>query len=151
MPIEQHPRIPAIIIILCSYAFCAVLSLIFVDDAQQHVDFDELEKTVNKTNDSKVWMQYAQILNAQGRQQHAVQAYQEILKREPYNNHVRYQCALVLAQGDDEEAYFQYMQELVLSYPKMATELFTLPECQRFLTQNRFRILAHEARVQAVD
>jgi tetratricopeptide (TPR) repeat protein len=121
----------------------------FTDDTE--VDFDELEKTATKTDDSKVWMQYAQVLFSLGRHQHAAQAYHKVLQKQPYNNQARYQRALALAQSDDEDAYFRYMQNLVLTYPQMATELFAQPECQRFLTQDRFRSLAREARVQAVD
>ena len=149
MTIERHARIPAITIILTSCVLCLVLGFIFTGDTK--VDFDELEKAVTKTDDSKVWMQYALALSSLGRHQHAAQAYQEILQKQPYNNQARYQCALALARSNDEDAYFRYMQNLVLTYPQMATGLFTQPECQRFLTQDRFRVLAREARVQAVD
>jgi hypothetical protein len=149
MTIERHNRIPAITIILTSCFLCLVLGFIFTDDAE--VNFDELERTVTTTDDSKVWMQYARALDSLGRHQHAAQAYQEILKREPYNNQARYQCALSFARSADEEGYFRYMQNLVLTYPQMAAELFAQPECQHFLTQERFRDLAHEARIQAVD
>jgi len=149
MTIERHNRIPVITIILTACFLCLVLGFVFTDDTE--VDFDELERTVTKTDDSKVWMQYARALSSLGRHQHAAQAYQKILRIEPYNNQARYQCALALAHSDDEEAYFQYMQNLVLTYPQMATELFAQPEGQRFLTQDRFRALAREARVQAVD
>jgi len=149
MTIERHNRIPAITIILTGCVLSLVLGFIFTDDTE--VDFDELERTVTKTDDSKVWMQYAQALDSLGRHQHAAQAYQAILQIEPYNNQARYQRALALARSGDEEAYFLYMQNLVLTYPQMATELFAQPEGQRFLTQERFRALAREARVQAVD
>jgi tetratricopeptide (TPR) repeat protein len=149
MTIERHNRIPAIAIILTACVSCLVLGFIFTDDTK--VDFDKLERTVAKTDDSKVWMQYAQALESRNRYQHAAQAYRKVLQIEPYNNQARYQCALALARSDDEDAYFQYMQNLVLTYPQMATELFAQPECQRFLTQNRFRVLAREARVQAFD
>jgi len=128
---------------------CLVLGFIFTDDKK--IDFDELEKTVTQTDDSKVWMQYARALDSLNRHQHAAQAYQRILQIEPYNNQARYQCALALARSNDEEAYFQYMQNLVLTYPQMATEIFAQSEGQHFLTQERFRALAREARVQAVD
>jgi len=149
MTIEQHNRIPAIAIILTACVLSLVLGFIFTGDTE--VDFDELEKTVTQTDDSKVWMQYARALYSLGRHQHAAQAYQKVLQIEPYNNQARYQCALAFARSGDEDAYFQYMQNLVLTYPQMATELFAQPECQRFLTQDRFRVLAREARVQAVD
>ncbi len=149
MTIEQHNRIPAITIILAGCVLCLLLGFIFTDDTE--VNFDELEKAVTKTDDSKVWMQYARALSSLERHQHAAQAYQQILQKQPYNNQARYQCALALARSGDGEGYFRYMQNLVLTYPQMATELFAQPEGQRFLTQDRFRALAREARVQAVD
>jgi len=149
MTIERHARIPAITIILTGCVLCLVFGSVFTHDTE--VNFDELERTVTKTDDSKVWMQYARALSSLGRHQHAAQAYQQILQKQPYNNQARYQCALALAKSNDEEAYFRYMQNLVLTYPQMATELFAQPECQRGLTQDRFRVLAREARVQAVD
>ena len=149
MTIERHNRIPAITIILTGCVLSLVLGFISTDDTK--VDFDELEKRVTTTDDSKVWMQYARALDSLGRHQHAAQAYQQILQLEPYNNQARYRGALALVRSDDEEAYFQYMQNLALTYPQMATELFAQPECQRYLTQERFRTLVREARVQAVD
>ena len=149
MTVERHNRIPAITVISTAYVLCLVFGFIFTNDTE--VDFDELERTVTQTDDSKVWMQYARALDSRGRHQHAAQAYQKILQLEPYNNQARYQCALALARSDDEEGYFRYMQNLVLTYPQMAAELFAQPEGQRFLTQDRFRVLAREARIQAVD
>lgn len=149
MTIERHNRIPAIAIISTACVLCLVLGFIFTHDTE--VDFEELERTVTKTDDSKVWMQYARALDSRGRYQHAAQAYQKIRQLEPYNNRARYQCAIALARSDDEDAYFRYMQNLVLTYPQMAAELFAQPEGRRFLTQERFRALAGEARAQAVD
>ena len=118
---------------------------------QAQNEFVPLEHAIVSSEGPDQWLAYADALYKQGRYHHAAQAYTHILTQNPYHPRAQVQKALAIAQSNDSELLFTWMQELTLEQALMASELFARAELYTYLKEQRFQDLAHQARIQAVD
>ena len=120
--------------------------------ADDDVDLHALETAALAADaDAEAWWAYAAALAAAERDEHALQALDEVLERAPYHEDARRQRGLVLARAGAVEDLLAWMQELVFTHPAMADGMFKHGELAPYMDDQRFRELAAEARIQAVD
>lgn len=154
----RYRRLPAALI-LC--AFFGVGGFVVLSRAhaaraagageKAHWSLEQLEVAIASADDPQVWRFYGDRLVEQKHFRHAVSAYKKALDGDPGNADVRFRCGLALAScGADDELY-GYLKDLVLSDPRMAENVFGSPECGEALADARFKSLAREAHLQAMD
>lgn len=97
------------------------------------------------------WRNFAEALQAAGRFAESAQAYQKALEREPYNRQMKFDRAIALARTGDADAFFECMRDLSITEAKLAVEILDRAESQRYLSEDRFRVIAQEAASQARD
>ncbi len=113
---------------------------------------DELEALIASDHaDANTWDAYGHKLHELKRYDRAIAAYRKALELEPLHREARIHCAIALVQSGDREGSFAHMSHLVLADPKLAEDLFELPELRECLADARFAALAKEAHVQAMD
>ena len=100
---------------------------------------------------AETWLLYAQQLQQAGRRTHAIAAYQRVLEADPFSRTANLQCAIGLAQAGDADRFYDFMSKLLLLDPRLPQDIFTRPETQRYLTEDRFQSLGSQARVQSMD
>jgi len=97
------------------------------------------------------WLFYAQQLQQAGRGAHAIAAYQRVLEADPFSRTANLQCAMGLAQAGDANQFYEFMSKLLLLDPRLTQDIFSRPETQRYLSEDRFQSLGSQARVQSMD
>jgi tetratricopeptide (TPR) repeat protein len=113
---------------------------------------DELEALIAADRaDANTWDAYGRKLQDLKRYDRAIAAYRKALELEPLHRDARIHCAIALVQAGDREGSFVHMRDLVLADPKLAEDLFELPELRECLAEARFAALAKEAHVQGMD
>ena len=110
---------------------------------------EEIIATDRATDDT--WLAYGEALRAQGRFEPAATAYRKVIENQADARAARIGLTLALAQGENTEALYAHLRDLVYGDPKLALELFLRPECQRYLNAERFAALLREARIQVMD
>lgn len=134
---------------MCSVASAGLSWAWAVEDA---VDLDALEAAaLAEGAAAEAWWAYAQGLAAAERDDHALQAIDRVLALAPYHEEARFQRTLLLARVGDPEPLLAWLEDLVFTHPAMAANCFARTELAPYLSDQRFRDLAEEARIQAVD
>lgn len=147
--IRRSPWVPLSIVLACVVASAASSWAVSADDA---VELDVLEAAaLGEAADAEAWWAYAQGLVVAEREAHALQAIEQVLERAPYHEAARYEKALLLARSGETGVLLAWLEELVYTHPALAAGAFARSELAPYLADERFRALAAEARVQAVD
>jgi len=155
----RYRRLPAALTLGVVFACGGLLILLHARSAHAagaagpaHWSLEQLEVAIGSGSaDSQTWYYYGQRLLEQKRYTGAVAAYKKSLDADPTNHEARFRCGLALAQcGADDELY-AFLKDLVLSDPKLAEDVFDAPECHQPLADARFKSLAQEAHLQAMD
>jgi predicted Zn-dependent protease len=151
----QHSRITSAVVLL-AVLIAGGAAFWYVRRAEAKAatapELAQLELLITKPDAEPVtWFHYGQRLLEAGRLTHAATAFERFLQLDPFHRDGNLQCAVVLAQLGDPDKYFRFMRHLVSSDPKLAAAILDRPESQPHLAEPRFRALAKEAQMQAMD
>lgn len=149
----QHSRLPAIIVLLGILAPGSVL----LSARQGRGGADESRlgelKVAVAQPDVKpaTWLLYAQTLQSLKKFPDAAWAYQQLLNVDPGNRQASLQAAVCLAQAGSRDEFYGFVKATIQSDPKLAVETLGRPECQPYLSEERFHALHTEAQAQSMD
>ena len=151
---EQYSRHPAILVLVV----CAVVGLTYfqavTSDAQQRTgaNLAEIELAIADPDaGSDLWLLYGQRLSECGRYDHAIMAFRQVLKLDPYCRPANIDCATALAHEGDADGLYEFVSKLVLMDPRLTQDILGRPESQSYLSAARFRAVQSQARVQSMD
>ena len=174
---KRYSRIPAASVLVAAIALGALYLLTWNRIAGANASsraLDELEALIAADHaDANTWDAYGhklhelkrydraivayrkalelEPLHREARIHCAIAAYRKALELEPLHRDARIHCAIALVRSGDRDGSFAHMRDLVLADPKLAEDLFELPELRECLAEARFAALAKEAHVQAMD
>jgi predicted Zn-dependent protease len=154
----RHPRIPTLIAIALSAA--AGIGLLaatgqFRTSSAANASLEQLQAQLSSgvpaSSDPVLWCIYADKLRAAGRFSAAARAYQHVLELQPENPAARINAGLALAQANDSDSFFAYLNRLTMSYPKLALDLLDRPELRPLHPDPRWTPALASAQAQAAD
>jgi len=156
----RHPRLPALIVFVVA-ATLGALYLVAWGQVEKYwrggnQTLDALRKKVEAEGkagavSAETWLAYADALVNAKRFADASEAYKEVISLQPGKRDPKFQCGLALAQAGASGPFYDFLKELVYSDAKVAEDLFSRPEAQPYLKDERFTSLAKEAKNQAMD
>jgi predicted Zn-dependent protease len=155
----RHPRIPTFLAITISAA--AGIALLaatgqFRAPSTANASLEQLEAQLFSRGqeggtDPALWLTYADKLRQADRFPAAARAYQHALQLQPDNPAARINAGLALAQANDPDTFFAYLNRLTMSYPKLALDLLDRPELRPLHTDPRWLPSLASAQAQAAD
>jgi hypothetical protein len=155
---NRYNRLPALVILLVAtvlgvaYAWGWDRMERWFKKTPDPLSIEALEKKITAGDKSAAtWLAYANALGDAKQYSSAANAYKQVLAIEPFKREARFQCGIMLAQADRADDFYEFQKSLVYSEAKLAVELFERPETQKFLSQERFKLLFAEAKNQAMD
>jgi hypothetical protein len=155
---NRYNRLPALVILLVStvlgvaYAFGWDHVERWFKKTPAALSIDALEKKIADGDKSAAtWLAYANALSDAKQYSRAADAYKQVLAQEPFKREARFQYGIMLAQADRADDFYDFQKDLVYSEAKLSVELFERPETQKFLADERFKLLSAEAKNQAMD
>ena len=157
----RHPRLPALIVFVVAAALGGLYLVAWgqvekywkrggnqtLDALRTQVEAEGRAGTVSP----ETWLAYADALVAAKQFAPASDAYKEVIALQPGKRDPKFQCGLALAQAGASGPFYDFLKELVYSDAKVAEDLFSRPEAQPYLKDERFASLAKEAKNQAMD
>ena len=111
----------------------------------------------------EAWLEYAKALQSVAETRHdvgmykeAVNAYDQVLKADPYDKNARTGGAVCRASldrlhGGDAEDFYDFMKATIEKDPKTAKAIFEQPYALAYLSENRFQHLKDEAIAGSMD
>lgn len=149
----QHSRKPAALVLLAMLGIAAALLLARIGPARDTDDsLDDLEiKIAQPDATPETWLAYAQRLQEVRRYVQAAAAYRHLLLIDPYDRQAKVQCATCLALAGNADEYLGFMREVVLTAPKLAVDLLSRSESQRYSADPRYAKIADDAKAQSMD
>lgn len=151
---RKHARGPAVLVLLIALVISGVVLRAGGNAGAGGRTLPDLERLIAQTPSAQVWLEYADTLRISGRFGHSAEAYRRALEAQPGLSDPRpakFGLTLALAQGDKADPFFEYLQALILSDARLASEVLARRECQRHAGDPRFAPLVREAAAQAVD
>jgi hypothetical protein len=158
----RHPRLPALIVLVAATTLGALYLVAWgrvekywkkggdrtVDALQKQV---EAEGKTTKGVSAETWQAYAEALVGAKQFAAAADAFKEVIALRPGQKDAKFQCGLALAQAGAPNPFYDFLKELVYGDARVAEDLFSRPEAQKYLKEERFASLAKEAKNQAMD
>jgi tetratricopeptide (TPR) repeat protein len=152
---KSYSRVPAASVLVAAVALAILYLFTWNRIAGANASsraLNELEALIATDHaDANIWDAYGHKLHELKRYDRAIAAYRKALELEPLHREARIHCAIALVQSGDRDGAFAHMSHLVLADPKLAEDLFELPELRPCLAEPRFASLAKEAHIQAMD
>jgi tetratricopeptide (TPR) repeat protein len=152
----QHGRIPAIVaIVLTALVGLGVFALTgqFGTTDLAHATLQDLEKRIVGSKEGRVWKAYGDKLREQGRYDAAAKAYHKAVELQPDLMDARLNEGVALGQWN-ADAFFDYVSQLTMNYPKVAVNLMERPELGAIKTLTsdaRWEMAKTAAQAQAID
>jgi cytochrome c-type biogenesis protein CcmH/NrfG len=159
---NRYPRKPAVIVLLVS----AVLGVVYViawsrveayyRDKNGGKSVEAIEKKIAEekakgTVSAVTWLAYGEALMDAKNFDKAAVAFKKVMELDPKQQEAKFKRGIALAQSGAADLFYQFQEDLVLSEPKLAYDVFQRTEAQKYLVEERFSYLAKEAKNQAMD
>jgi tetratricopeptide (TPR) repeat protein len=150
----RHARKPAAIALFASLALAGagLAATGQFRSAKGPASLEDLERAIaSGSADASTWNAYGDALRIHKRYAHAAAAYQRAMDMDPDRPLTRFNEALVLAQSNAADKFFEFFSQLTVNDPKQAVDLLDRPELVSMHNDPRWLQAATSARAQAAD
>jgi len=150
---QTHPRWPAILV------FVGVLGaglLLFAatgqfGTARGDMPLESIERQILQSTDPKLWCLYGEKLSAAGQFASSAKAYERAVELAPNLTDARLNRGLALGRSGDARAFFDYINQLAIMYPKLAADLLQRSELAPLHADARWASTEAAVKAQAMD
>ena len=154
----RHPRLPTIVVMTAAALLGVGLLTAtgqFRRPTASTATLEQLESQLvsrgNASVDPALWCAYGDKLRGAGRFGAAARAYERALELQPDNAAARLYAGVALAQSDNADAFFGYLNRLTATSPKLALDLLARPELAPLHADSRWSPAMIAAQAQAAD